>query len=416
MSNFHFDVITLFPQAFELIKNSGVITRALEKNLIGLNLHDLREFGEGSYRQVDDKPYGGGAGMVLKPEPIFNAHESIRKFPKSKTLLMTPQGKVLKQKDLVRWSTLDQIIIICGQYEGFDERVRSLADEEISLGDYVLSGGEIPAISIINGLTRLLPGTLGDPDSLVDESHNSSLLEYPQYTRPLIFRDMKVPDVLVSGNHKEIKLWRSQKSFERTLERRNDLISNENYKKSPKSKRINKESNLLMKFRIGNGYDIHRLVEGRNLIIGGITLQHPENLGLDGHSDADVLIHSIMDALLGALSLGDIGKFFPPTEEKWKNADSLFLLSKVIELIRKEGWEVNNIDSVIVAERPKIKPHVEAMKKNISEILHIDENLIGIKATTNEKLGPEGREEGISCHSVVSVSYTHLTLPTILLV
>ena len=130
-------------------------------------------------------------------------------------------------------------------------------------------------------------------------------------------------------------------------------------------------------------------------------MQHPENLGLDGHSDADVLIHSIMDALLGALSLGDIGKFFPPTEEKWKNADSLFLLSKVIELIRKEGWEVNNIDSVIVAERPKIKPHVEAMKKNISEIIHIDENLIGIKATTNEKLGPEGREEGISCHSVV---------------
>ena len=401
MSNFNFDVITLFPKAFELIKNSGVITRALEKNLIGMNLHDLREFGEGSYRQVDDKPYGGGAGMVLKPEPIYKAYESIRKSPNSKTLLMTPQGKVLKQKDLVRWSTVDQLIIICGQYEGFDERVRYLADEEVSMGDYVLSGGEIPAISIINGLTRLLPGTLGDPDSLVDESHNSSLLEYPHYTRPLIFRDMKVPDVLVSGNHKEIKLWRSQKSFERTLERRNDLISNENYKKSPKSKRINKESNLIMKFRIGNGYDIHRLVEGRNLIIGGITLQHPENLGLDGHSDADVLIHSIMDALLGALSLGDIGKFFPPTEEKWKNADSLFLLSKVIELIRKEGWEVNNIDSVIVAERPKIKPHVESMKKNISEILHIDENLIGIKATTNEKLGPEGREEGISCHSVV---------------
>ena len=147
--------------------------------------------------------------------------------------------------------------------------------------------------------------------------------------------------------------------------------------------------------------DSHRLVEGRNLIIGGIKLQHPENLGLDGHSDADVLVHSIMDALLGAISLGDIGKFFPPTDEKWRNADSLILLSKVIELIREEGWEVNNIDSVIVAERPKIKPHVEAMKRNISEILHIDENLIGIKATTNEKLGPEGREEGISCQSIV---------------
>ena len=154
-------------------------------------------------------------------------------------------------------------------------------------------------------------------------------------------------------------------------------------------------------FRIGNGYDIHRLVKGRNLIIGGIKLSHPDNLGLDGHSDADVLIHSIMDALLGALSLGDIGKYFPPTEEKWKNVDSLFLLSKVNKLIRHEGWDVNNIDSVIVAERPKIKPYVESMKDNISKILHIENNTIGIKATTNEKLGPEGKEEGISCHSVV---------------
>tara|TARA_B100000989_G_C19378928_1_gene400738 strand:- start:257 stop:763 length:507 start_codon:yes stop_codon:yes gene_type:complete len=154
-------------------------------------------------------------------------------------------------------------------------------------------------------------------------------------------------------------------------------------------------------FRIGNGYDIHRLVKDRNLIIGGIKLDHPDKLGLDGHSDADVLCHSIMDALLGALSLGDIGKYFPPTEEKWKNADSLFLLSKVYELIKDKGWDVNNIDSVIVAERPKIKPSVELMKNNISKILKINKDLIGIKATTNERLGPEGREEGISCHSVV---------------
>ncbi len=244
MSSFNFDVITLFPRAFELINNLGVITRALDKNLIDVNLYDLREYGEGAYRQVDDKPYGGGAGMVLKPEPIFKAYESIQKTTKSKTLLMTPQGKVLKQVDLARWSTLDQIIIICGQYEGFDERIRYLADEEISIGDYVLSGGEIPAISIINGLTRLLPGTLGDPDSLVDESHNSSLLEYPHYTRPLIFKDMKVPDILVSGNHEEIKLWRRQKSIERTLERRSDLISNENYKKSIQSKIIIKENDI----------------------------------------------------------------------------------------------------------------------------------------------------------------------------
>ena len=154
-------------------------------------------------------------------------------------------------------------------------------------------------------------------------------------------------------------------------------------------------------FRIGNGYDIHRLVRGRKLIIGGVMLKHPDNLGLDGHSDADVLTHSIMDALLGALSLGDIGKYFPPSDDKWKDANSLFLLSEVIELIRKEGWEVNNIDSVVVAERPKIKPFIELMKKNISNTLKIDDGFIGIKATTNEKLGPEGREEGISCHSVV---------------
>ncbi len=254
MSGFNFDVITLFPKAFELINNLGVITKALDKNLINVNLHDLREYGEGSYRQVDDKPYGGGAGMVLKPEPIYKAYESIRKLPKSKTLLMTPQGKVLKQKDLARWSSLDQIIIICGQYEGFDERIRCLADEEISIGDYVLSGGEIPAISIINGLTRLLPGTLGDPDSLVDESHNSSLLEYPHYTRPLIFKDMKVPDILVSGNHKEINSWRRQKSIERTLERRSDLISNENYKKRSQSMRIDKNFNQFMNVQIGNDH------------------------------------------------------------------------------------------------------------------------------------------------------------------
>ena len=224
MSTFNFDVVTLFPKAFELINNLGVITRALDKNLIDLQLHDLREYGEGSYRQVDDKPYGGGAGMVLKPEPIYKAYESIRKSPKSKTLLMTPQGKVLKQKDLVRWSTLDQVIIICGQYEGFDERVRCLADEEISIGDYVLSGGEIPAMSIINGLTRLLPGTLGDPDSLIHESHNSNLLEYPHYTRPQMFRDMKVPDVLINGNHKEIELWREEQMLARTYKKRKDLI------------------------------------------------------------------------------------------------------------------------------------------------------------------------------------------------
>ena len=156
----------------------------------------------------------------------------------------------------------------------------------------------------------------------------------------------------------------------------------------------------LPQIRVGNGYDIHRLVENRELIIGGVKLDHPNNLGLDGHSDADVLSHSISDALLGALSLGDIGKYFPPTDTKWKNADSLLLLSKVNDLIMNEGWGITNIDSVIIAERPKIKPYVDLMKEKISSTLNISNDCIGIKATTNETLGPEGREEGISCYSV----------------
>ena len=226
MSSFNFDVITLFPKAFEVINNLGVISRALDNNIIELNLHDLREYGEGSYRQVDDKPYGGGSGMVLKPEPIYKAHEAINKFPNNKTLLMTPQGKTMKQKDFLRWTSLDQLIIICGQYEGFDERVRYLADEEISIGDFILTGGEIPALSVINGVSRLLPGTLGDPESLSFESHNSELLEYPQYTRPFKFRNMQVPDILLSGNHKEINSWREKKMIQRTNERRENIREN----------------------------------------------------------------------------------------------------------------------------------------------------------------------------------------------
>ena len=400
MHKVNFDVISLYPKFFDDLNNMGVITRALKNELIALNLIDLRKYGEGSYKQVDDLPYGGGPGMLLKPEPIFNAFDSIQKLDNKITLLMTPQGKVLKQKDLVRWSTYNQVILICGQYEGFDERVRHLADEEVSLGDFILTGGEIPAISIINGVTRLIPGTLGDVNSLVSESHNDGFLEYPQYTRPDTFRGMSVPSVLLSGNHREINAWRKRQMIERTLERRNDLILPEDFKNVPVSKRIKKDNNNSMSFRIGNGYDIHQLVKGRDLIIGGVKLTHPNNIGLDGHSDADVLSHAIMDALLGALSLGDIGKYFPPTDEKWKNADSLVLLSKVVEMVKSHGWEIANIDSVIVAERPKFKPHIESMKENISKITEIDKELIGIKATTNEKLGPEGREEGISCHAV----------------
>lgn len=151
-------------------------------------------------------------------------------------------------------------------------------------------------------------------------------------------------------------------------------------------------------FRIGNGYDIHRLTGDRPLILGGVTIAHP--LGLDGHSDADVLTHALMDALLGALSLGDIGHYFPPTDPQWRGADSLKLLAQVHQLIVERGWRINNLDNVIVAERPKLKPHIPAMQKKLATVLGIAEDLIGIKATTNEKLGPTGREEGIAVYSV----------------
>ncbi|MEI7953198.1 MAG: 2-C-methyl-D-erythritol 2,4-cyclodiphosphate synthase [Synechococcaceae cyanobacterium ELA182] len=155
-----------------------------------------------------------------------------------------------------------------------------------------------------------------------------------------------------------------------------------------------------MKLRIGNGYDIHRLVSGRPLILGGQVLEHPEGLGLDGHSDADVLVHAVMDALLGALGLGDIGRHFPPDDPRWKGADSLVLLEHVMELISRQGWVVINVDTVVVAERPKLKPHIEAMRAAIAGRMGLDPSQVGVKATTNEGLGPTGREEGIACHAV----------------
>ena len=159
-----------------------------------------------------------------------------------------------------------------------------------------------------------------------------------------------------------------------------------------------------MTLRIGNGYAIHRLVQGRPPILGGQRLTHPDGLGLDGHSDADVLVHAVMDALLGALSLGDIGKYFPPNDPQWKGADSLVLLEQVVALVKERGWEVVNVDSVVIAERPKLKPHIEAMRTAIAERMGLAPDQVGVKATTNETLGAEGREEGISCHAVALLS------------
>ena len=225
MAAYRLDVISLAPQAFAPLGELGVIGRAFAAGRAELHLHNPRDHATDRYRKVDDEPYGGGAGMVLKPEPVFAAFESIPVCSQRRVLLMTPQGRPLIQADLQRWAeSHDQLVLLCGHYEGFDERIRSLADEEVSLGDFVLTGGELPAMTIINGVVRLLPGTVGTAASLVDESHSDLLLEHPHYTRPADFRGMSVPDVLRSGDHAAIARWRQQQREQRTANRRPDLL------------------------------------------------------------------------------------------------------------------------------------------------------------------------------------------------
>jgi tRNA (guanine-N1)-methyltransferase len=218
------DVVSLVPEAFEPLRQLGVIGRAFSAGIAELHCHNPRDYATDRYRKVDDEPYGGGAGMVLKPEPVFAAFGAIPLHSPRRSLLMTPQGKPLCQADLQRWaSNYQQLVLLCGHYEGFDERIRGLADEEVSLGDFVLTGGELPAMTIINGVVRLLPGTVGSADSLLEESHSAGLLEHPHYTRPAEFQGQAVPEVLRSGDHGAIARWRSDQQQQRTRERRPDL-------------------------------------------------------------------------------------------------------------------------------------------------------------------------------------------------
>lgn len=220
------DVVSLAPDSLAPLLSLGVIGRAFAAGIAELHTHNPRDFAEGSYRKVDDEPYGGGAGMVLMPQPVFAAVEAIPVLPQRRVLLMSPQGRQLQQADLRRWATgYAQLVLLCGHYEGFDERIRSLADEEVSIGDFVLTGGELPAAVIINGVVRLLPGTVGTAASLDDESHSAGLLEHPHYTRPASFMGMEVPAVLRSGDHGAIARWRSQQQQQRTQQRRPDLFA-----------------------------------------------------------------------------------------------------------------------------------------------------------------------------------------------
>jgi tRNA (guanine37-N1)-methyltransferase len=220
------DVLTLFPDILTAYLNESILKRAREKKLLEVRLYNIRDFATGPHRTVDDYPYGGGAGMVFKPEPLFRAIDSLKEDGEPrKVILLSPQGRPFTQRAAEDYSKeTRRLVLICGRYEGIDERVRTLVDEERSIGDYVITGGELAALIIIDAVTRLVPGALGDDKSVEEESFSWGLLDYPHYTRPREFREMKVPDVLVSGNHREIWLWRRKEALKKTLNVRPDLI------------------------------------------------------------------------------------------------------------------------------------------------------------------------------------------------
>lgn len=224
------DIITIFPKMFEPVLNESIIKRAQNKGKVKILVHDLRDYTSNKHRKVDDRPFGGGSGMVMNAEPIFKAVESVKHTTHdtrhtTKTVLLCPQGRRFNQDSAKRIAKCKHIILICGHYEGVDERVRqNLVDEEISIGDYVLTGGELPAMVLVDALVRLIPGVLGDKNSLNFESFEGNLLEYPHYTRPANFRAMTVPEVLLSGDHKSIEAWRKKEAIKRTKQRRPDLL------------------------------------------------------------------------------------------------------------------------------------------------------------------------------------------------
>ncbi|WP_346289639.1 tRNA (guanosine(37)-N1)-methyltransferase TrmD [Sphaerothrix gracilis] len=223
-ASLRFDIVSLFPDFFTSSLRSGLLGKALDRGIAEVHITNPRDFTTDKHHRVDDEPYGGGAGMLMKPEPIFAAVESLPLLPPRDIILMTPQGEPLRQSLMQTLATnYAQIVIICGHYEGVDERVLQLVTREVSLGDFVLTCGEIPALALINGVTRLRPGTVGKADSLKYESFEAGLLDYPQYTRPASFRGWQVPEVLRSGNHAAIAQWRQTQQIQRTQTRRPDL-------------------------------------------------------------------------------------------------------------------------------------------------------------------------------------------------
>jgi tRNA (guanine37-N1)-methyltransferase len=242
-----FDIVSIFPAMVEAALAVGVVGRAIERRLLDVAVHDLRDFTADRHRSVDDVPYGGGPGMVMKPEPIFKALDAIAgRRGAVRVLLTSPQGTRFTQRDAERLASQQpHVVLLCGRYEGVDERVRSRVDEEVSIGDYVLSGGELPALVVLDAVARFVPGVVGDDQSVAEDSFSRGLLDFPHYTRPAVVGDLRVPDVLLSGNHQEIRRWRKQESLGRTLERRPDLLEH--------AALDDEEREILKKIRVSGG-------------------------------------------------------------------------------------------------------------------------------------------------------------------
>ena len=220
------DILTLFPEMYEGVINSSIIKRAIQKEIVEIRIHDFREFSTKANKRVDDYSYGGGAGMIIEIQPVLDCLRTIPNWEKAHKIITTPVAHTYKQSKAVALSRLDHIIIICGHYEGIDSRIMNFVDEGISIGDYILTGGEFAAIVIFDSVIRLIPDVLGNSESIVEESFSNDLLEFPQYTRPVSYEGMDVPDVLVSGNHENIRKWRRYKSLEATYKYRKDLLEN----------------------------------------------------------------------------------------------------------------------------------------------------------------------------------------------
>lgn len=224
-----FDVLTLFPEMFESVLGESITGRARDAGLIEMNFTNIRDFSANKHKKTDDYPYSGGGGMIMTPQPIYDAYMHITNDCKSKphTVFMSPQGAVFNQKKAVELSRLDHIVFLCGHYEGVDQRIIDmLVDEEISIGDFVLTGGELPAMTVIDAVSRMIPGVLANEDSYKNESHFSGLLEYPQYTHPQEFMGVKIPDILISGHHKNIEQWKRRQALINTLKKRPDMLEN----------------------------------------------------------------------------------------------------------------------------------------------------------------------------------------------